>query len=162
MAFFCKFNIQKKKIFPLFLTSCFFEYFCSVNKISIDKTYTTMKKICIILLFFLPMMAMAQAQVVEEQKTETVELGTAYDYYRKQDKKKKGEYYLASRLFMRYVKTGDKLIKTYHFRQARFSYMEAVEFLVRTREKPDLTALNQQIAICDRSIAAGLDADDAK
>ena len=121
-----------------------------------------MKKLFLLLLLFLPAMAMAQTQVTEEQQTVTVQLGTAYDYYRKQDKKKKGEYYLASKLFMRYVKTGDKLIKTYHFRQARFSYMEAVEFLVRTRENPDLSALNQQIAICDRNIAAGLDADDSK
>ena len=123
----------------------------------------TMKKWCLILMFFLPMMAMAQAQEVREsQATQAVELGTAHDYYRQQDKKRKSEYYLASKLFQRYVKTGDKLIKTYHFRQARFSYMQAVEFLVRTRQNPDLTALNQQIAICDRSIAAGLDADDSK
>ena len=120
-----------------------------------------MKKLFLILMFMMPMMAMAQS-VGEKARTDSVVLGSASDYYKHKGREDKQNYYYKGKLFQRYVKTRDRLIKSYHFRQARTSYMEAMELIVRTLDHPDISALQQQIAICDRCIAQGLDADDGK
>lgn len=112
-------------------------------------------------MLMMPVMAMAQT-VSSQARTDSVVLGSASDYYKHKDKKDKQNYYYKGKLFQRYVKAGDQLIKSYHFRQARTSYMEAMELIIRTLQNPDISALQQQIAICDRCIAQGLDADDGK